>query len=70
MTLHQANEPTPAEPPSVSDPADSARPQPESPVVDRTVFGVAAVLVLAFIAWGVFGTDSLSAGATAVSAAS
>ena len=69
MTLHRANEPTPAEPaepPSVSDPADSARPQPESPVVDRTVFGVAAVLVLAFIAWGVFGTDSLSAVATAV----
>ena len=30
------------------------------------MFGVAAVIVLAFIAWGVFGTENLSAVAKAV----
>jgi choline/carnitine/betaine transport len=34
--------------------------------VDRVVFGVAGVLVVAFILWGVFSTDSLSAVASAV----
>ena len=34
--------------------------------VDRVIFGVAAALVVAFIAWGVFATDALSAVATAV----
>ncbi|GAA2898650.1 BCCT family transporter [Pseudonocardia halophobica] len=33
---------------------------------DRVVFGVAALLVLAFIAWGIAGTDSLSAVSGAV----
>jgi choline/carnitine/betaine transport len=34
--------------------------------VDRVVFGVAGVLVIAFILWGVFSTESLSAVASAV----
>jgi choline-glycine betaine transporter len=34
--------------------------------VDRWVFGTAGVLTVAFIAWGVFGTDSLGAVTTAV----
>jgi choline/carnitine/betaine transport len=34
--------------------------------VDRTIFGVAAALVLAFIVWGVLSTDSLSGVASAV----
>lgn len=36
------------------------------PVTDRVVFGVAAVLTLGFLAWGVFGTDSLISVADAV----
>jgi choline/carnitine/betaine transport len=34
--------------------------------IDRVVFGVAAVLVVAFLAWGAVSTDSLSAVATSV----
>src|ERR671911_1630002 len=55
-----AGVPPPFEPPSLGAAAEEHRP------VDRVVFSVAAVLVLAFIVWGVFGTDSLSAVATAV----
>ena len=55
-----AGVPPPFEPPSLGAAAEEHRP------VDRVVFSVAAVLVLAFIAWGVFGTDSLSAVATSV----
>ncbi|HEY0574719.1 MAG TPA: BCCT family transporter [Pseudonocardia sp.] len=36
------------------------------PSVDRWVFGTAGVLTVAFIAWGVFGTDSLGAVTSAV----
>jgi choline/carnitine/betaine transport len=36
------------------------------PVLDRTVFGVAAAITLAFIMWGVFGSTSLGTVATAV----
>ena len=69
MTLHHADDrPTTTEP----DTAEVAAPPPElpdraadddhHPVLDRTVFGVAAVIVLAFIIWGVAGTASLRAG--------
>jgi hypothetical protein len=37
-----------------------------NPVLDKVVFGVAAAIVLAFIAWGVFATDNLSAVAKSV----
>ena len=33
---------------------------------DKIVFGVAAVLVVAFLAWGLFATDGLSSVATSV----
>jgi hypothetical protein len=51
-----------------TDPAGDLAPYEEAgpPVLDRTVFGVAAAIVLAFIAWGVFGTENLSAVAKAV----
>src|SRR5690349_15539420 len=49
------------EPPSLADEAEH-----EHFPTDRIVFGVAAALTVAFIAWGVFGTDSLSAVASAV----
>src|SRR5687767_4671487 len=55
-----AGVPPPFEPPSLGPAAEKHFP------VDRVVFSVAAVLVLAFIAWGVFGTGSLSAVAAAV----
>ena len=59
MTLHRANDPTPAstpepaepgpgfEPPSVADEAEDVHHP-----VDRVVFGVAAAITVAFIAWG------------------
>ncbi|GAA5146650.1 BCCT family transporter [Pseudonocardia eucalypti] len=58
----QAAQPAPAEgggPPPHESPG-------ERPNTDRVVFGVAAVLVLAFIVWGVTSTHSLSAVAKAV----
>ena len=51
----------PFEPPSLHEEAET-----EHFPLDRVVFSVAAALVLAFIVWGVFGTDSLSAVASAV----
>jgi choline/carnitine/betaine transport len=51
-----------------TDPIDDITPYEEDgpPVLDRTVFGVAAAIVLAFIAWGVFATDNLSSVAKTV----
>jgi len=81
MTLHDTDDPSATSQPGPDDlrnpagPVDAAAiadddvaPHDASghPMLDRTVFGVAAVIVLAFIAWGVFGTDSLSAVATTV----
>jgi choline/carnitine/betaine transport len=76
MTLHDTDDPSATSQPGPDDlrnPAasvdaasivdDDVAPHDAAghPVLDRTVFGVAAAIVLAFIAWGVFGTDSLSA---------
>ncbi|QUH02199.1 BCCT family transporter [Saccharopolyspora erythraea] len=48
------------------DPPES-RPEADEPArVDRTVFGVAAFLALAFVAWGLWRTDSLSSLSSAV----
>ena len=78
MTLHHTEDPSATPRPGSDDKRDPAAPvapvgddvAPHDaaghPIIDRTVFGVAAVIVLAFIAWGAFGTDSLSAIATAV----
>jgi choline/carnitine/betaine transport len=55
-----AGVPPPFEPPSLAASAEKHY------ALDRVVFTVAAVIVVAFIAWGAFGTDSLSAVATAV----
>jgi choline/carnitine/betaine transport len=53
--------PASSDPPEPSGPAEGAVSEAEQRrPTDRIVFGVAAVLVVAFIAWGVFGTDSLS----------
>jgi choline/carnitine/betaine transport len=53
--------PASSDPPEPSRPAERAVSEAEQrKPTDRIVFGVAAVLVVAFIAWGVFGTDSLS----------
>jgi choline/carnitine/betaine transport len=66
MTLSHHHEhadagvPPPFEPPSLADAAEEHYP------VDRVVFGVAAVLVVAFIAWGTLGTQSLSGVASTV----
>jgi choline/carnitine/betaine transport len=64
MTLEQGKTRIP------TDPAPAAAPSPDTdedhPVLDRWVFGIAAAIVLAFIAWGVFGTENLSAVAKAV----
>ncbi len=66
MTLghhhEQANAgvPPPFEPPSLATSAEEHYP------VDRVIFGVAAVLVVAFIAWGTLGTNSLSTVASTV----
>ena len=72
MTLHHADDRPSATDPDTED-ATAPPDVPERvadddhhPVLDRTVFGVAAVIVLAFIVWGVFGTTSLSAVATSV----
>jgi choline/carnitine/betaine transport len=69
MTLHeppQKTEPTAGPSPAVPQGAGNAeRRQP----VDRVIFGVAAVLVVAFIVWGVMSTASLSSVSSAVLAA-
>ena len=44
----------PHEPASLADDAEKRYP------TDKIVFGVAAVLVVAFLAWGLLATDSLS----------
>ena len=64
MTLEQGKARIPTDPTSAAAPPPAA--EEDHPVVDRVVFGVAAVIVLAFIAWGVFGTQNLSAVAKAV----
>ena len=64
MTLEQGKARIPTDPtPAAAPPPDADE---DHPVLDRVVFGVAAAIVLAFIAWGVFGTDNLSAVAKAV----
>jgi choline/carnitine/betaine transport len=66
MTLNHHHEhsdagvPPPFEPPSLA--AEAERHYP----VDRVIFAVAAALVVAFIAWGTLGTESLSTVATTV----
>ena len=55
-----AGAPPPVEPPSLATSAEGHYP------VDRVIFGVAAVLVVAFIAWGTLGTKSLSTVASTV----
>jgi choline/carnitine/betaine transport len=55
-----AGVPPPFEPPSLATAAEEHYP------VDRVIFAVAAVLVVAFIGWGTLGTESLSAVATTV----
>jgi choline/carnitine/betaine transport len=55
-----AGVPPPFEPPSLGAAAEGHYP------VDRVIFSVAAVLVIAFIAWGTLGTQSLSTVASAV----
>ena len=53
--------PASSDPPEPCGPAEGAVSEAEQrKPTDRIVFGLAAVLVVAFIAWGVFGTDSLS----------
>src|ERR687889_460037 len=49
----------PFEPPSLAGHQDHYR-------TDKVVFGVSAALMVAFIAWGVLGTDSLSTVASTV----
>jgi choline/carnitine/betaine transport len=67
MTLEQGKTHTAAAGPvPEAPPTDQPPTEDHHPVLDRTVFGVAAALVLAFIAWGVFGTANLSAVAKAV----
>jgi choline/carnitine/betaine transport len=72
MTLHHTDEPPTAPRPGPDDHRadlpgsprdDDVAPHDEAgrPVLDRVVFGVAAALVLAFLAWGAFGTASLTA---------
>ncbi|WP_084211681.1 BCCT family transporter [Pseudonocardia acaciae] len=63
---HHDHRPTlaPESPPGAPEPPEPKADQ-EHPT-DRWVFGVSAVLVLAFIAWGVASTSSLSAVSTAV----
>ncbi|WP_433274328.1 BCCT family transporter [Pseudonocardia xinjiangensis] len=63
---------TPSETPSSGPPPDTVQAPPATGSadrrypVDRWVFGVAAVLVVAFIVWGALSTDTLSAVASAV----
>jgi choline/carnitine/betaine transport len=67
MTLEQGKTHISADPVPEAAPTDpTPAPEDHHPVLDRWVFGIAAALVLAFIVWGVAGTDSLSAVATAV----
>jgi choline/carnitine/betaine transport len=64
MTVHKASKETlaapPVEPPSLMTAAEERHP------IDRWIFGVAAGLVVAFVAWGVLSTDTLSAVSSAV----
>ncbi len=64
MTLEQGKARIPTDPTSSAAPPPAA--EEDHPVVDRVVFGVAAVIVLAFIGWGVLSTENLSAVAKAV----
>src|SRR3954469_18550932 len=67
MTLEQGKTHISADPVPEAAPTDpTPTPEDHHPVLDRWVFGIAAAIVLAFIVWGVAGTDSLSAVATAV----
>jgi choline/carnitine/betaine transport len=64
MTVHETPESAesapPVEPGSLVLAAEAKKP------VDRWIFGIAAALVVAFIAWGVLSTDTLSSVSTAV----
>jgi choline/carnitine/betaine transport len=51
---------------AVTPPAAEPPPADHRPVLDRTIFGIAAVLVVAFIAWGAVSTATLSSVASAV----
>ena len=64
MTLEQGKARVPTDPTSTAAPPPDA--DEDHPVLDRVVFGTAAAIVLAFIAWGVFGTANLSGVAKAV----
>ncbi|CAA9448266.1 MAG: Glycine betaine transporter OpuD [uncultured Pseudonocardia sp.] len=57
---------TPRDGAATEPPRSAALSRQEHPPVDRVVFGVAAVLVVAFLAWGVASADTLSAVATEV----
>jgi choline/carnitine/betaine transport len=64
MTVHKTPKETraipPVEPPSMTTAAEEHHP------IDRWIFGIAAGLVVAFVAWGVLSTDTLSAVSSAV----
>jgi choline/carnitine/betaine transport len=62
MTMQQ----TPPDGAATEPPRAAAGPGQRHASVDRVVFGVAAVLVVAFLAWGIASADSLSAVATEV----
>jgi choline/carnitine/betaine transport len=64
MTLHHPPDGNGAMPPGEAAPLATSAEQHQP--TDKVVFGVAGVLVVAFIAWGVASTTSLSAVATAV----
>jgi len=58
--------PRSAEPAPPAEPASIATAAEEQQPIDRYIFGIAAVLVVAFILWGVVSTDTLSSVSTAV----
>ena len=59
MTLEQGKTHISADPVPEAAPTDpTPTPEDHHPVLDRWVFGIAAAIVLAFIAWGVSGTDT------------
>jgi choline/carnitine/betaine transport len=64
MTLHETPKETEAAPP-VTPPSMTTAAEVRQPV-DRWIFGVAAALVVAFIAWGVISTETLTTVSSAV----
>jgi choline/carnitine/betaine transport len=57
---------TPKDRESAVTPTTEPPPADHRPVLDKTIFGIAAVLVVAFIAWGAASTTTLSSVASAV----